>query len=101
MLDEIAKLGAGFHGAPSSALLEVLDPEQNSTFEANYPAVPFDLSKVLFISAANRLDTIPAPLLDRIEIIELSGYTIDEKMQIAKRYLVQRLISETPFVRSR
>ncbi|MGI9500667.1 MAG: endopeptidase La [Geminicoccaceae bacterium] len=91
MLDEMDKLGSGgFHGDPSSALLEVLDPAQNNTFRDNYLALPFDLSQVMFVATANVLDAIPGPLRDRMEIIELPSYTGDEKLEIARRYLVER-----------
>jgi ATP-dependent Lon protease len=101
MIDEIDKMGADFRGDPASAMLEVLDAEQNRTFRDHYLDLPFDLSHVLFITTANTMDTVPGPLRDRMEIIQLSGYTADEKLQIAKRYLVPRQIERNGLTPSR
>lgn len=95
IIDELDKIGSDFRGDPSAAMLEVLDPQQNKTFYDNYLGLPFDLSKVMFIATANSLDTISAPLRDRMEIIELSGYTLEEKINIAKRHLIKKAMEDT------
>jgi ATP-dependent Lon protease len=100
MIDEIDKMGADYRGDPASAMLEVLDPEQNSTFRDHYLDVPFDLSRVMFICTANDMDRVPGPLRDRMEVITLAGYTAEEKLQIARRYLVPRQIERSGLKRS-
>src|SRR4029078_2970628 len=100
MIDEIDKMGADYRGDPASAMLEVLDPEQNGTFRDHYLDVPFDLSRVMFICTANDMDRVPGPMRDRMQVISLAGYTEEEKLQIAKRYLVPRQIERNGLKRS-
>ncbi|MEK7258083.1 MAG: endopeptidase La, partial [Bacteroidota bacterium] len=97
MLDEVDKIGMSYHGDPASALLEVLDPAQNFTFLDHYLDIPYDLSKVLFVTTANQLDTVPEPMQDRMEVIRLSGYILEEKLEIAKQYLIPRQLKEIGF----
>ena len=101
ILDEVDKLGSNFRGDPASALLEVLDPRQNNAFADRYLDVPFDLSKVMFIATANYMGTVPQALHDRMEVIDIPGYTDHDKLQIARRYLVPRQIKENGLTRKR
>jgi ATP-dependent Lon protease len=95
VIDELDKIGSDFRGDPSAAMLEVLDPQQNQTFYDNYLGIPFDLSKIMFVATANSLDSISGPLRDRMEIIELSGYTLEEKVSIAKKHLITKAIIDS------